>query len=309
MLLCALSEAREGVPIGLLKSSSSAASSEDPQMLEDLNDLLEKEWNARLTSTHAAIDQAEERRSAIESHRLCDGVLTAASFVPSLALQASGGEHIQIEGTGESARWVSLLHQSHHRSLNVALDRILQKDPNERGLVLREQWRPFPPTWKSSLKKQREVLARGCVTWFELTRQDVALLLTLEDFVQASRSSDICDSVGRPVPDETVRAFISEQICPATWPLLQELTKSEASVDGNVVQTDETEIPPAYDIPLSLVESVMRRLRVASVDRVIREVRRMNPMHGRATVIESLKSMGPTIKWHGRNIVAMEETA
>lgn len=312
MLLCALGEAREGVPIGLLKESLQTGSSTEEPQLDDLEDVLQKEWSARLASTHASLDEVEERRGAMESSRLCDAVLTAAVFAPSLSLLASSNEHIQIDGNGDPVGWVSLLHQSHHRSVNAVLDRILQKKAIERGFVLREQWRPFPPTWKSSLKKQDEVLARGGTTWFELTREDVALLLTLEDFIQASRSSDICDSIGRPVPNEAVQKFIKEQIRPDSWPLLRELT-SKAPVGAERQQeakkdAHRTPEPIEVNAPASFVEATIHRLRVASVDRVIREVQRVEPAHGRAGVIQSLKALGPRIKWHGRNIVAVEET-
>jgi hypothetical protein len=316
MLLSALSEARDGSPIGLLQESSTGESRH-----LDLNEVLNTEWSARNAAAHRIIDQVEERRGAIDSRRLSDGILTASTFDPSLALRSSGDDHIQIEAEDKSGRFLCILHQSHHSSVNATLDRVLALRTDKKGVVLREQWRPFSPSWKVTLQRQSEVLARDSITWFELSRQDTALLLALEDFVQASLSHDICDGIGRPVSPEAVRKFISSEIRPGDWSLLQALSsKTPNFVDGD--QPDELEVTRQIDgvpapipiepldpsaLTISPVQAIVQRLRVASLDRVIREALRINPDYGRTFVIRSLKAMGPTLKWHGRNIVALEE--
>jgi hypothetical protein len=320
MLLSALSEARDGLPIGLLQETSTTDSPDS-----NLEEILNKEWSTRKDAAHIIIDQVEDRRGAIDRQRLSDGVLTASSFAPSLALRSTGDDHVQIEAEDDTGRFLCVLSQSHHRSVNANLDHILGLEATQKGIVLREQWRPFPPSWKQTLKKQSEVLARDSIHWFELTRQDTAHLLALEDFVQASLSLDICDSIGRPVSPEAVRDFISTHIRPAEWPLLKALsgttpqfTKGDGRdaidgttrEDGGVAARNSTEssAPTAFDVSASPVEAIVQRLRVASVDRLIREARRINPEYGRAFVVQSLQSLGPKLKWHGRNIVALEDT-
>ena len=52
------------------------------------------------------------------------------------------------------------------------------------------------------------------------------------------------------------------------------------------------------------VQTVLLRLRVASVDRVIREVHRLHPKAGRSAVAGGLDALGNKVQWFGRSIVA-----
>jgi hypothetical protein len=51
--------------------------------------------------------------------------------------------------------------------------------------------------------------------------------------------------------------------------------------------------------------AVLRRLRVASLDRLIREVTRVQPESNRAAILAELEAAGQRVLWFGRSIVCL----
>lgn len=320
MLLTALREAREGQSIGLLEQPTPVGSSPEASLVS-AGEVLPEEWHARLVSAHHSIDSAEARRGGLDSERLCDGILSAASFAPDLRLRATQKKYIQITPREGQGRWVALVNQPHPSSIGAALRRALQQPPHLPGLVVREQWCPISPTAGATLELQDEVLRRPHVTWFELGREQAAQLLALDDLLQAARSADIMDSAGRPLSEELVRSYVREELHPERWELIRELAltppetrrQDEEGERGSVLEATATppsvsahEPPPAGD---STVESILLRLRIASVDRLIREVRRLRGTATRHEVVEQLEGLGSRVAWYGRNLVEWKEAS
>lgn len=366
MLLAALMEACEGTEPSILQDSS-RTSGTLPERSEaepaELNALLADEWAALVATAHAQLDQAETRRGGVDNGRLRDGILLAAAFTEDAALRGVNDPYIQLEPKAPGARWLCLLHQGHYRSIAAALDRVLGRAASKPGVVVREQWRPFSPTWKSTIKRQLELLARPHLTWHELTREEAASLLALETMLQLARSRDLCDQRGVPLGEQQVHDYLRQEVCPDRWGLVLALQgrKTEPSLELDDVdaappvaesrERGTNSTAPPTDEALShgdaaarvdslthanqllnavsqdmsthsqeassgsvaasasngvtdSVQAVLLRLRVASVDRVIREVHRLHPKAGRQAVAGGLDALGSKVQWFGRSIVA-----
>lgn len=336
MLLSALKECREGREPSILQESnfgpqegaasdgSSAGAASHPIRDEgsDLSQLLSSEWAAQVAAAHEQLDQAEQRGGAVDDGRLRDGLLLASAFGDSVALKSASDPYIQLEPNGSGGRWVCLLHQAHFRSVQAALERVLARSPSTRGLVIREQWRAFPPTWKTAADRQVQVLGKTHLAWHELRREEAAFLLAIEALSQLARSRDICDSRGIPVTEQQVSEYLRSDVHPQQWPVIARLS-SDVPIDENLVpgpHDSETSAQPTRD-PIALVGEtpsltlsnsvservldVLRRLHVASVDRTIREVHRLAPGLGRTAVLSGLEALGERVSWFGRSIVAL----
>lgn len=345
MLLSALKEALEGSEPSILQATPVP---EEPGTVRDeageLAQLLAGEWSAQVSAAHEQLDEADRRGSSVNEGRLRDALQVASSFAKDVALKAASDTYIQLEPQVAAGKWVCLLHQSHYRSVQAALDRVLAK--RDDVLVVREQWRAFPPTWKTVADRQVQVMSAPRLGWHELLREEAALLLAIEAFLQLARSRDICDSRGVPVTEEQVLEFLKADVHPEQWPVIVRLT-GETSMSPGASGVDDAilgnlpveaidvgtrdDVSPAGssraaagdsnadeevttgDVAgvtiVALILSVLTRLRVASVDRVIREVYRLQAGVGRTAVVSGLEALGDHVVWFGRSIVALQEDA
>lgn len=335
MLLSALKEALEGSEPSILQGTGVPGVGGDDA--GELALLLAAEWSAQVAAAHEQLDQADQRGGSVDEGRLRDGLQLASSFAQDVALKATSDSYIQLEPKAASGKWVCVLHQSHYRSVQAALDRVLAKRADV--LVVREQWRAFPPTWRAVAERQVQVVSTPRLGWHELLREEAAFLLAIEALVQLGRSRDICDSRGVPVTEEQVLEFLRGEVHPEEWPLIASLSGearvaldeagnsrgalaesspvevadvetalADASAVGGAPVSDAVEGLP--DAPrgavAALVLSVLTRLCVASVDRVIREVYRLAPGIGRTAVVSGLEALGERVLWFGRSIVALQ---
>ena len=113
---------------------------------------------------------------------------------------------------------------------------------------------------------------------------------------------DVTNASGSPVPEDVVVGWVRDRLDVAGWKVLDELLNAAS----------EPEIPP--DEPISRPQSasehsllMLRRLRIASVDRLVREVVRVEPRATRATVLAELEAAGKRIGWFGRAIVCVRD--
>jgi hypothetical protein len=318
MLLAAFKESLDGQEPSILEQEVQTTGDAPGLDPSELNAVLSEEWRARLVAAHEHLDQAEAQRTGADADRICDGLLLASRFDERATLRATNDEYIQLESKA-GGRWVSLLHQGNHSSLGAALRRAVKQPASSPGLLVREQWRPFIPTWKATNQLLSEALARPHVDYHELTRQEAASLLALEEIHQAARSRDLCDARGRPLTEEQVRSHLREEVAPSNWAVVQRLvasSKDTAEIEDSsgtpATAAEATEMPKlsseSNDVPEEALAqelaSVLRRLRVASVDRVIREVQRSRKEVGRLAIVAGLQKMEARVDWFGRNLIA-----
>ncbi len=210
-------------------------------------------------------------------------------------------------------RCIVMAQQSHHLSLAAALKRALD---NPSAVAIRETRVPLPEGWTVCRSLQRDLVIAG--RWRPLDVGEMAWVLGLHDLVAAGRSGDVVEAGGRSIAPEQVEARCAA--IAKEGPLLQALLASftrqgrpgarVASPKKGAVSRPEA-LPAADGRGTNASESsavsaagmVVARLGVASVDRVLREVRRKQPDATRAAMLRSLEA-DPNVEILGPSMVA-----
>jgi hypothetical protein len=272
---------------------------------------LEAEWAERLVAARRAADQAAENRECIDPSRLVDGLLASGAYLATAefaALKSSDGAHLKVTHGQHSAR-LALLHQSHFKSVGSAIAKLTTLAERELVIVLRERAQDLPPTWKDTLAKRRALLATGRARWIWFEREDAEKLLALDSLLQAARSGDLTDARGAPLGAEAVASWVGKNLCVPTWTIVREILGEEAEVEVERELEPRAAIAPAPVLgsapKTKTALALLRRLRVASLDRVVREVTRLDPQATRASVIAELETSPNEVRWFGRSILGL----
>jgi hypothetical protein len=289
---------------------------------------LQGEWQSQLRHARDLIHRAGEERQSLDAARLADGIFACGPFLPQVTVRVSGKPPVQLvlESAGRSEA-IALVQESHPRSAGTTLSRLTALSSNTAVLALRERAREFPPTWKETLRKQAALLETGRARWLDLEPQDCARLLALAALLQAARSGDVSDARGIQVTEAEVQDWARSDLDVPEWPICRALVgAAELNVVPQQEDEDEEEArstpaasvapPPSTErLPPPVLEAnpaprvagsalaILRRLRVASLERLVREVGRVEPASTRATIQAELETAGERIRWFGRSIV------
>ena len=316
MLLIACRSALEGGPEVTDAPDAGLAGTDGAEDAAASADDLEAEWQSRLEAARRLLADAAEQRTSIEPGRLVDGLIAAGFFLPGAALkaakQADPAQLRLCQPAGEIA--VAYLHHSHHRSVGAALSRLAGLAARGPVVALRERAREFPPTWKETQRRRQELLAtrRARLVWVE--QEDVARLLALDELLQGARSRDVSDARGQPIPEAVVMDWAATHLNVAAWGVCVGLTgtaeaRGSDAPEGATLDEEVEPIPaPPAAVSTGIAAGVARRLRLASLDRVVREVARMDPRATRAAIVAELQSANG-VRFLGRNIVYWGEEA
>lgn len=308
MLLVECRRAFQGEPIDLDEEPSVDA----PPQTADISTAvesqgLEAEWEERLAASRASAEEAAERRESIDASRLADGLLACGQFLGSAqlsALKSADGVQLRLEQGARSVR-LAFLHQAHYKSLGSAIAKLTVVAERELVVALRERAHDLPPTWKDTLAKRSALLATGRARWVWFERDDAERLLALDSLLQAARSGDLSDARGAPISAASVSEWVAATLDIPRWTIVRDvLGECEAE------EPEAEPAPPA--VTLATVEpasktalTLVRRLRIASLDRVVREVTRLDPLATRASVVAELEASATEVRWFGRSIVGV----
>jgi hypothetical protein len=116
-----------------------------------------------------------------------------------------------------------------------------------------------------------------------------------------ARSGDITDASGRPVPLDVVRQWVSNTLDVASWPVLAGLTPRAGEGHDELDEAGRREASTA-----GIALGVLRRLRVASIDRLVREVARVDRAATRASTLLELQQASDRVAWIGGAIVCLK---
>ena len=311
MLLVECRRAFQGEPIELDEEPSTHA---PPAGVDSATAVesqgLETEWEERLAAARVSADEAAERRESIDPSRLADGLLACGQFLGSAqlsTLKSADGVQLRLERGTLSVR-LAFLHQAHYKSLASAIARLTVVAEREQVVVLRERAHDLPPTWKDTLAKRSALLATGRARWIWFERDDAERLLALDSLLQAARSGDLTDARGAPISALSVSEWVAATLEIPRWTIVRdvlgesdpdesEAAPAQAAATVATVATGE----PTTKTALTLV----RRLRIASLDRVVREVTRLDPLATRASVVAELEASSSEVRWFGRSIVGV----
>jgi hypothetical protein len=280
------------------------------------DDSLAASWDNHLMLARRALDEAGVDRRGAEAGRLVGGMASAMRLAPGTSVaRLDARQAVQmVVRAGTESHAVVLVHQTHPRSVAMALERAAESLAGGGVLVVRERALDFPPTWKRALALQSDLLRRGG-RWLTLDRDETARLLALESFLAAARSRDVEDRSGRALEEREVCAWVVRALGLSSWPLVEALVarpKSVATESGPRASMPPSERGATQDAssPRADTEATtfacLAQLRIASVDRLVREVARVSPGATRADVMNALRAMGDRVRWFGRSIVAVQ---
>lgn len=281
--------------------------------------LLAQAWEEGLQRARGEMDERDPLEQGATPEALADGLIHLVRLVPELALVSSQGpERLHIK-TPQGDLCVALIHQSHHRSIASALDRL--GTASGRKLGLREDWRPFRPTWKVTRGRWEALRQRPEVGWHWLTRKDAEGLLALDGMLKAAVSRDLSGPGGIPFEPSQVEDWVRQVVAPQGWAIAQALRVGSSAWSGDAREQEVT--TPVLGSPRGWGESVatgtgfrrepdsltlrkLRQLRVASVDRLVRECRQEGRDITRSALLTELRTAGASVIWIGDTIVCME---
>jgi hypothetical protein len=222
-------------------------------------------------------------------------------------------------------RYIALLQQGSPKSLGSALTRLTTLTAKRPVWALREKVHELPPTWKETRVKRHSLLATGNARWVDLDREDATRLLALDELLQSARSGDVTDSDGRPIAESVVCDWVQKNLAVDTWTVIGQLfapasasvemarAEENTGVDDVEVSHPELQTPQ----PVSATQprpdfsdgtlAMLVKLRLASLDRLVREVTRIDSRATRTSVINALEARPERVRWFGRSIVAVKE--
>jgi len=298
MLLQELQRRLEGAPV------------QDPGPRDSGESLLAQAWEEGLRRARAEIDDQDQLEQGASPEVLADGLIHLVRLAPGLGLvRSQGPEQLQVGTPGGELR-VAFIHQTNPRSITTALGR-LGSGPGPR-LGIRERWRPLKPTWKVTLARREALLAQPEVRWHWLDRKDAERLLALDSLLKAAVSRDLSGPGGIPFEPEQVKAWIGQALDLQDWELVRTLNGAAGAADAEAPAAAAPR-PAAGPLPPALVRpqaspalARLGQLRVASVDRLLRECRQAGQGPSRRELVADLRRAGAEVTWIGENIVCLE---
>jgi hypothetical protein len=127
--------------------------------------------------------------------------------------------------------------------------------------------------------------------------------LALDSLLQAGRSGDLTDEHGQPINAAFVTEWVSTKLEVPTWTIVREVLGFESEGDEPEPKPELAADSPAPGSGTAL--ALLRRLRIASLDRVVREATRLDPLATRVSVIAELERGSDAVRWFGRTIVGV----
>jgi hypothetical protein len=300
-----------------------AEAAEAPQVaVVDPGERLAAQWEEALVRARRDIDEAASQQRGVPAERLAGGFATALGLLGAEVspLPAKTGPKLRVAGPAVE---ILIWQHGHPRSLAAAVRGASASAPGQRVLAVRERALSIPPTWKEVERELSAFTAAPHAAFVLLDRADVARLLALEAFVTAARSHDLSADDGRPVPPDTVLGWAAGALDCAGWVALEVVFASPAAADptsaptpavspAGAVRTPARPEAPATKggrTPATAVvgpaRAVLERLRVASVERLVREAKLLDPTLTRAAIVGELRRL--PVRFYGESIVALAE--
>jgi hypothetical protein len=299
MLLLECRRALDGEP----ELDTTTAPSPDDEKADN-DEGLQTEWDGCLSRSRQLLSDAAEQRAALDAARLADGLLCAGRFLKGAEISADkqGRARLTLK-TGQQRAHVAILAEGHPKSLGSVLTKLTTLANDTSVIAIRERARELPPTWKDTLAKRRALLASGRARWVDLDPDDCANLLALDELLQAARSGDVTNAQGEALGEDVVVAWVASELDVGAWRVMKDLVATPADAESS-------EVEPAVAVGVSEHSLLtLKRLRIASIDRLVREVIRLEPKATRASVQAELEAAGKRVGWFGRAIVCVRDAS
>jgi len=274
-------------------------------------DRLRELWEAQLEQARAELEHAWKEHDGVALTRV-NGALMAALKLLEVDFQRPKNKKAKYQLrllTKDGERLVYVMQQPHPRSVSAVLKDAVGNAAKRSVLVLREQAMAVPPRWKKANDYLDELDAAKGGRWLTIDRRALTELLAVHDFLSAARSQDLSGDDGQPLDEEEVRAWMRRELGVEAWPVVASCTSIAPTVaEGEPATTsDPGTVEPATVVPAKVepgtAEGALMRLGVASLDRVVRELRSGGVGVSRREVREALEAAGTEVTWFGREVV------
>jgi len=299
-------ECRERLAAGGAEPSVSPTDEDQDAALVQL---LELQWEEHLSRTRAALDEATAASRALDEWRIVSGVRAYLGLCAGIAIGAGRApSQFSVSTAGRDLNLV-VLQQQNGNSLTTTLKRCEALAAKQPTRILRESRLALKPTWTACIAARRALLAVPGASWVDLDHETTTRLLTLHDFLASACSRDLTDTVGRPIAEERAAAWVRQRMVSEPWSgILAHLLGGGANAPVPAPAPPEPE-PLAHSAPARVVLAALRRLHLASIDRLVREVRTVAPGTTQSAVMSALAASSGEIQWLGGTIVCTAEVA
>jgi hypothetical protein len=279
----------------------------EPVHPEDDDAPLTAAWESHLTAARVALDEAAVDRRSADPARLVGGIASCLRFVrDAQASRVDARQAVQLVArVGATDCFVAFLHQTHPRSLLLALDKASESLARGRAIAVRERALEFSPTWKKVQATVTSLLGKG-LQWITLDRDDAARLLALESLLAAAKSRDLEDDAGRVFEEAEVHDWIVRTLGVARWPLVRAIAGAPPEQEWDPGDVAPRPHQGSATDTATTIRACLAHLRIASLERLVREVLRVKPEATRGEIVSALEGM-PGVRWFGRAIVALRE--
>jgi hypothetical protein len=276
---------------------------------EEISERLAQLWDEQLQQARADVSRCHDEHRGVAAERLAGGLVCAANLSgldprvdrapvrPSVRLRQQGREVL-----------VGILQAQHAGSISRSLQKATATAGSADLILLREFALAVPGTWRVVEQRRREFLAAARAGWVDLQSEEVARLLALHDFVSHARSGDHAATDGTPIPERKVLDWLGDTLEFDQWPALRQVL---ARIAGEArADVPEPAAPPPVERPeaaCSEALAVLERLHLASVDRIVRELRAVDRTADRRLVVDQLLEARGAVRWIGSHLVALAE--
>ncbi|HZO15768.1 MAG TPA: hypothetical protein VFB62_20990 [Polyangiaceae bacterium] len=277
---------------------------------------LEALWEEYLAAARNELKRESEEGRSVSGERLAGALVAAAGLLDdtrALARMQGTAVAVMLE-RAQSRIAVIIAQQLHPRSLAVSLRRAAERAATEPVLVVRDQALPFKPSWGGCEEQRRQLLKSRFGSWLELARHELVRLLATHDFLAAARSQDLAGPDGHAIDVSLVRKWLADKneitqsgVLPLALAMLTGTRPSERPPSAPPLRTSTAPLPQPEPLTRAGAVAILRELRIASIERLVREVRARHRHASRAAIEAELRSAGGRIRWFGSSIVCLEE--
>jgi hypothetical protein len=293
-------EASRATPAGPVDAALGQQRDEE----EALRGKLASQWEEHLVSARGHVDHMAGLGQGPEPALLIDGLVALANVVDDFAISSKGPGLLRLATQGRE-KHLGLVCETHHRSIAAACRRLASLEGHVLGL--RERWRDFKPTWTATRQQWLGLLSRPGAHWHWLEREDAVRLLALGALIKDARSGDISGPDARSVDPERVKQWIVLDLQPTDWPVTEALRSERPESEPEAEDEPARQAVPAP--ARGAVIEALRRLRVASLERLQREITRTDRTVTRAAVVGELRAAGHEVVWFGESLVSSNDRA
>jgi hypothetical protein len=299
-------------------------------------------WEEQLSGARRDMGEAVDQARPLDRRRLLGGIISALRLRDDTVIEPpKSREHhdARITIAGRTVELFVVQH-GHPRWAAEALARATQIAKDRPVVAVRERARPFPPTWVKATDQLQAFEREPNAIWVELPASEVVELLAVHDLLSSARSRDLTDRDGRPLDEKVVHEWAKTRMAPEAIRVVGAVLGSKVEDEmGSVPLTalappirlstppvpitrppKKIEEPPliteeewAFEVTgpeaAGIVNQVLTKLRLASVDRLTREVRLRTKDASKTLVLDALRYLGPRVRWFGRSIVVSNEEA